>query len=543
MSRPRHHWHGALAEEAAAECPASGPITVLRDPGDTMAVTHALLDAHDPARGVITVHPTPTTVSGLALVGDTLHALGRSPARATPEQVTSIDAVSRAVLAWIRADRVRYLVVLRAHSLTADQLAWLLRIRRVAVLRLVLVRYSTHPIRWGPIEVAQLLHRCTDDLAALVDSLAAVRPAVPLATAAGEDLPRVPHTDVRTFLADAQDDLSGAQFACVDAAYTAAIETTCGWIAEHTGQRCDHRRSRRGAGVWFGAEDAELADRMLGRVNGPNALARVFGPRREDYVADWREILTLYRLLGEVIADSAGPHTTVTRLRGVQAAFALHGITLPLPPNLAYCVGLGLTTTPVTQEVIDRIRTRTANPAHAAAVAVQLFTGATVEELKAIPCQSYVGDALIFSNPVVCGHSLCVWVIPLAARPLVDAARIFQETRPKPATKLLVGGVGSYGQQLRATITAAGLTVPARHIWNHGWMWQTGMLWRGEHPLSRRKRKPHRRNPVPPVTFQRTASQSDLVSIEELVYREPWRDCGMDGSSWWSMPRGPESRV
>ncbi|MFF0532931.1 hypothetical protein ACFYT3_31745 [Nocardia amikacinitolerans] len=126
------------------------------------------------------------------------------------------------------------------------------------------------------------------------------------------------------------------------------------------------------------------------------------------------------------------------------------------------------------------------------------------------------GDALIFSNPVVCGHSLCVWVIPPAARPLVDAALIFQETRPKPATKLLVGGLGSYGQRLRTTITAAGLTVPARHIWNHGWMWRTGMLWRGEHPRPQRKRKSHRRNQPPPVTFQRTISDSHLVPIEEL---------------------------
>ncbi|WP_328393775.1 hypothetical protein [Nocardia sp. NBC_00416] len=442
MSRPHNHWHGDLAEEAAAS-PETRPIIVLRDPGDTVAVTHTLLDAHDPARGVVTVHPTPTTVSGLALAADTLVALGRSPTRASSEQVSSIEAASRAVLAWTRADRIRYLVVLRAHSFTADQLAWPLRLRRVTGLRVILVWHSTRPIHWGPVELAQLPHSLTDDLAAIIGLLTTAGSTVPTATAVGEDLPRVPHSDVRTFLADAQAELPHIQFARVEAVHAGAVEATCRWIGEHTGHRCDHRRVGHGPGDWFGAEDAELADRMLGSLSGPKALDGVFDQRRDDYIANWRQLLTLYRLLGDVIADSAGQNITVTRLRGVQVAFQLHGLALPLPPNLAYCVGLGLTTTPVTQEIVDRIRARTANPAHAAAVAVQLFTGATVDELKAIPCESYVGDALIFDNPVVCGHSLCVWVIPPAARPLIDAARVFQETRAKPATKLLVGGLGS----------------------------------------------------------------------------------------------------
>lgn len=51
------------------------------------------------------------------------------------------------------------------------------------------------------------------------------------------------------------------------------------------------------------------------------------------------------------IADSPGPTTTVTRLRGVQAALALHGVDLELPPNLAYSVGPGLTSTLVDQDV------------------------------------------------------------------------------------------------------------------------------------------------------------------------------------------------
>ncbi|WP_431972601.1 hypothetical protein [Nocardia sp. bgisy134] len=136
MSQPR--WHADLATEAATETPGGYPITVLRDPSDDARVTHALLGAHDLAHGVITVHPTPTAVSGSALAADTLAALGCCLARASTEQVATTDAASRAVLAWIHADRIRHLVVLRAHTLTADQLAWLLRLRRSSSVRLVL---------------------------------------------------------------------------------------------------------------------------------------------------------------------------------------------------------------------------------------------------------------------------------------------------------------------------------------------------------------------------------------------------------------------
>jgi hypothetical protein len=213
------------------------------------------------------------------------------------------------------------------------------------------------------------------------------------------------HVRLSAFLTDAAATLSAAHFARVDAVYARATAMVCGWIADRIGRSCDHNHGLRGGGAWLGDEDAELAERMLEALHDRRAPLRMLYERRSaDAIAGWHEVLGLYRLLGTVVADSPGRNTTITRLRGVQAGLDLHGIDLQLPPNLAYSVGAGLTTTPVTHSVVDRIRARTANPAHAAAVAIQLFTGAAVEELKFIPCVAFTGDALIFNSTFGYSH-------------------------------------------------------------------------------------------------------------------------------------------
>ncbi|MEU6191514.1 hypothetical protein [Nocardia sp. NPDC047038] len=94
----------------------------------------------------------------------------------------------------------------------------------------------------------------------------------------------------------------------------------------------------------------------------------------------------------------------------------------------------------------------------------------------------------------------------------MDAALVFQETRPKPSALLLAGGIGANGQRLRDTITASGLTTPARHYWNHGWIWHTGILWRGYRPVPPKKKPPRRRNQP---TFRRFSSAGGPVEIED----------------------------
>lgn len=195
-------------------------------------------------------------------------------------------------------------------------------------------------------------------------------------------------------------------------------------------------------------------------------------------IRDWRAAVGLYRLLGELVADSPGRNHTITRLRGAQAAFERHALRLALPPNLAYTVGPGLTTTPITDDVIARIRARTANPAHAAALATLLFSGATAAELESLPCLALTDDALIFIGPSGIDRpaDVCVWAIPAPARPLLHAAAVFQETRDDLAGKLFADGIGAgMTGRLHRSAHACGLLIPALHRWRDGWIHQTGV--------------------------------------------------------------------
>jgi hypothetical protein len=54
-------------------------LTLVMDPHDDAAHTHAALAAHHPPSGRITLHPGPGTTSDTALAHDLLAALGRPP--------------------------------------------------------------------------------------------------------------------------------------------------------------------------------------------------------------------------------------------------------------------------------------------------------------------------------------------------------------------------------------------------------------------------------------------------------------------------------
>ncbi|WP_030525516.1 hypothetical protein [Nocardia rhamnosiphila] len=64
--------------------------------------------------------------------------------------------------------------------------------------------------------------------------------------------------------------------------YTRSIETTCGWIAEHTGRSCDSAHTGGGDGVWFGAGDAVVAERILEALHGRRARLRTLYEQRPD---------------------------------------------------------------------------------------------------------------------------------------------------------------------------------------------------------------------------------------------------------------------
>ncbi|WP_330766958.1 hypothetical protein [Rhodococcus sp. M8-35] len=431
---------------------------MLLDRDDDAHVTGTLLGAHAPASAVVTLHPTPGASTAATLAHDLLLALGHSLDRAGAAGATGPDSAWRAVAAWIRGDGIRHLIVLRAHRLSAAQHARLLRLRHDTGLYLVLVWHSRDPLPPRLERSVGMRHHITDDLAAVTRRLPPPHRDAPAPTDAPE-LPALPDSDAATFLTDAAAALSRADHTRVAAIYHQAAGTACRRLTA-----C--------------GRSPDLARRMLAYLPAPRShLRTLYGTIPHGRARHWHATVGLCRFLGDLVADSPGRTHTLTRLRGAQAAFERHGLPLALPPNLNHMVGVGLTTTPVTEQAIARIRGRVANPAHAAALATLLFTGATYRELTFLPRCAVIGDTVIF--PGTCGADqpadLGVWVVPAAARPLLHAAVVFQETRAVPADRLFADAIGRAGR-LHRTARNCGLMLPALHPWRDGWLRRTGIL-------------------------------------------------------------------
>ncbi|MFD6857901.1 hypothetical protein ACFWCF_11265 [Rhodococcus sp. NPDC060090] len=305
---------------------------------------------------------------------------------------------------------------------------------------------------------AGVRHHITDDLTAVTDRLAPPRRDTRPPTDTTE-LPAVPDSDCATFLLDAAAVLSRADYTRVAAIYHHAAETT-------------------GRRLTTCGRSPDLAQRMLAYLPAQRShLRTLYGTIPHGRARRWHATVGLCRLLGDLVADSPGRTHTLIRLRGARAAFERHGLTLTLPPNLNHMVGVGLSTTPITEQVIARIRAHVANPAHAAALATVLFTGAAYRELTFLQRCAVTGDTIIFTGTRGAGHpaDLGVWVIPPPARPLLHAAVVFQETRTGPADRLFAEAIGRDGG-LHRTARMCGLMLPALHPWRDGWLHSTAVL-------------------------------------------------------------------
>ena len=431
---------------------------MLLDRDDDAHVTHTLLRAHDPASAVVTVHPTPGMSTATMLAHDLLLALGHSLYRVGAAGATGPESAWRAVTAWIRGDGIRHLIVLRAHRLSAAQHARLLRLRHDTGVHLVLVWHSRDPLSPRLERSVEVRHHITDDLAAVTGRLPPPRRDTRTPTDSPE-LPAVPDSGGATFLGDAAAALPRADYTRVAAVYHQAAETT----------------SRR---LTACGRAPDLAQRMLANLPAPRShLRTLYGTIPHGRIHQWHTIVGLYRFLGDLVADSPGRNHTLTRLRGAQAAFERHGLPLVLPPHLNHMVGVGLTTTPIIEQVITRIRGRVANPAHAAALVTLLFTGATYRELNFLPRCAVTGDTVIFPSTHGADHpaDLGVWVIPASARPLLHAAVVFQQTRAVPADRLFADAIGRNGR-LHRTARTCELILPALHPWRDGWLRSTAVL-------------------------------------------------------------------
>lgn len=457
---------------------AGSTVTVLIDADDDAAVTTALLNAHDPTAGCVVVHPTPAVSSTSALARDVLRALGRPIGRLSDERISTAGPAFKAAAAWMIAEGVRDLIVLRAQLLSAASWEQLIELARCAGLRLVLVRHGLDR-RWELDRVlGEVEHHVTKDLAEVLPD----RPVPPTAAAAAAaappvtELPRIPSSDVHRFRADAWRRLPAEDFARVDAVYEQGVQAACRWLSSHPDRSpWSESLPQRGVQLVFPpflppneihAGLTLLNSKFTGEVLRAIAEGLLCVGREWSTLSGlhrWSDVEGLHRFLTELVADSPSRRHTIARLRGAQAGFLLHGLHLALPANLDSANGPGLNTVPFTEDTAARLRAGVAHPVHAAAIAAAMFTALDPDVLATIPISLLADDAAVLqTRPGGIGQltgTPTSYFVPAPARPLLLAARAFLYLRgASPSQRLLSTSVGS----LAATAAVCGVPLPIR---------------------------------------------------------------------------------
>lgn len=446
------------------------PVTVLLDPDDEVRITRGLLDAHDPVAGVVVVHPTPGSSGASALGADVVAALGRSAARLQYERISGGDAVWHALASWLIADQITHLVVLRAHRLRAPQRARLLQLRWLTGVHLVLVWHARPGDLATALDLAGIAHRVSADLTGLLEVLKPRRRHRPWLVTDHGDLPTVPWVDFAEFRSAAAAGLDHPQFRRVDAVYVHSVHAVCRALAGYEGVSPD-RHEHYIEHAWaeradLGDDSAHLGGLRRARPRGTvhDVLAEQVAPGEES--PKFVDLQWLRRILGGLVADSPGPNYSITRLRGAQAAFWLHGWCLEMR-NLPCAVGPGLSTVAFTAQLAARIRAGLSSTVRAAALSVTLFTGALPGELTTLRTDHMAEDG----SWLACGpRGQRVFPVPTHARPLLLGARMYLQLA-EPRTKgLLIDATGAYGRTVRASADACGILLPARHRYAHTWL-------------------------------------------------------------------------
>lgn len=491
---------------AAATARPLPPVTVLLDPHDDANVTAALLAAHNPAAGRVTVHPTPSTSSPSALAYDLLAALGRPVTRLAEEHVSGVAPAWQAAAAWVAGEQISQLVVLRAHRLALAGCQRLLELRRATGTRLVLAWHGRALSR----EVTRLLTDVPYQVSTTVADVAGTdtsitTPAGPacrsevdgpepeLATAT---LPPLPEAEVTWFRAEAYRRLPPGEFARVNAVYGEGLNAACHWLANHPDQRAaeatdDVHHLRMLFPDSLSPTEITAGINLLERRYPAYALHALAGgllcrgtgrtPRR--FPMRWGDTPGLQLFLSELAASSPTRRHNIARLRGAQAGFLLHGLLLTLPSDLDGASGPGLTGPPFTAELAERVRAGVASPVHAAALTAALFTGLDPPSLAAIPVSALSEDGAALIVPITQNQSTRVgaFFVPEPARPLLRAARAFLQLRGTPLTKpLLSAGIGPHAHRVTASARACGLAVPVtRHPLAQSWHLRADAWWVG----------------------------------------------------------------
>jgi hypothetical protein len=482
-------------------------VTVLVDPEDNAAVTAALLDSHDPAAGCVVVHPTPAVSGSSALARDVLAALGRPVAQLASERISTAGAAFKAAAAWMIADGIGCLIVLRAHLLSPGGWEHLIEAARCAGVRLVLVRHGPDRRCEPGRLLAGVEHHLTKDLGEVLPVRTAPPSPLPAGVPAAE-LPRIPASDVHRFRADAWRQLPAADFALVDAVYGRGLDTACRWLSQHADRPAlsDYTASRSVRAVFppfltpeeITAGLAVLASQLDGEAlraiaGGLLCVGREWSVRGG--LHRWSDSEGLHRFLTELVADSPSRRHTITRLRGAQAGFLHHGLHLALPAHLDGAHGPGLTTLPFTEVTAARLRAGVAHPVHAAAMATAMFAALDPDVMATIPIGLLAEDGAVLHVPAKRGGPLsritASYFVPAPARPLLLAARAFLYLGgASPSQRLLSAGVGQGARVLAATADKCGLALPTRTP-RIGPPWHTSAVcWWVAAPLHAQDRSP-----------------------------------------------------
>lgn len=431
---------GATAQpDPAGQSERAATVAVLMDPGDDAALTHALLHRHDPSGGVVVVHPTPGVWAPAAFGHDLLAALGRAVNRLGEEHLTGAARTWQAAAAWMIADRITELVVLRADRLSPGSWERVLELTHTSGARLLLVCHTARI----PAELLAVLgeYRVLTEPPHSVGPSAyptpgrTDRPARRQVHAEDVDTRDVPVRGVAHYRAEAFRHLDPAAFAHLDAFYQRGFAAACAWLGTHPVPEESTA----------GAEGVQL-------------------------------------FLVELVHDSVRRVDTVALLRGAQAAFLAHGLLLGVPATadlMNVLSGPGLNALPVTRDTAERIRAGVATPTVAAALAAALFTGITPRLLSGAallgpseaPDQMWVRWAPSSGwppparrNPVIrtapAEPRTVVFHVPPAARPLLRAAAEFARARPVKARQRLLYPPPVTLERIAAAAANCGIVLP-----------------------------------------------------------------------------------
>ncbi|MEV1067013.1 hypothetical protein [Streptomyces sp. NPDC050263] len=438
----------ATAPQAATPSSAAAATRLVRlllDGDDDHAVHRAAYQWADPARGRITVDPTPHTTSPAYLALDVLRAMGRDGFSRPEAERMSTDPAWRAVTCWTLVTDVHEVIVLRAHRLTVERLRRLAAWRADTGIRLTLLAHIPEPADEQRLRehltAAHLVDVVTVRGTAAV--LGAIGPAAvgrrigPPPHDHAHPLPTVPRSGVAAFRADCWRRQNATDFAHTDGQYRAGYAAARTWLAR----------------------TLPLQPEVTVPADGPAAPT------------PWnlQEMEALRLFLARLTVSSPSPQHTVARVRGAQAGFLARSVLLNVPDDLTSCAGPGITTVPLTARVVHTITVRLPNPLRAAAVAALLFTG-TAKSLLSMTQIGCVDDAhatvaidrdsrIHIGEPPGPRH---MYAIPPRARPLLHAAVEFRRRTPRTAA-----GHGLFANCFGTTprfetlIADAGLAIPA----------------------------------------------------------------------------------